>query len=79
MGKKKAKFTFEESFQRLEEIVSALEESAESLEDSLGLFEEGMKLSDSLRTKLKDAEQRIQVLVKSSKGGFELEDENENS
>jgi len=36
------------------------------LEDSLHLFEEGLKLAESLKGKLKDAEHRIQELVSSS-------------
>ncbi|MBT3216939.1 MAG: exodeoxyribonuclease VII small subunit [Candidatus Marinimicrobia bacterium] len=66
MVKQNKKISFEESFTRLDEIVSALEQGSESLEDSLHLFEEGLKLAESLKGKLKDAEHRIQELVSSS-------------
>ena len=66
MAKQSKEISFEESFKRLDEIVAALEQGSESLEDSLHLFEEGLKLAESLKCKLKDAEQRIQELVSSS-------------
>lgn len=73
MGKKEP-FQFETAFQRLEEIVALLERGEESLEKSLQLFEEGIKLSDTLKARLDQAEQRIKVLVADSKGDLKLED-----
>ncbi len=66
MVKHSKEISFEESFKRLDEIVSALEQGSASLEDSLHLFEEGLKLAESLKGKLKDAEHRIQELVSSA-------------
>ena len=59
---------FEAALQRLEEIVASLEGENESLEKSLTLFEEGVKLTETLRSHLDTAEQRIQVLMKDADG-----------
>jgi exodeoxyribonuclease VII small subunit len=55
---------FEDCLKRLEEIVERLEKGDLSLEESLALFEEGMKLSNSCRGELDQAEGRIEVLLK---------------
>ena len=39
--------TFEESMQRLEQIVTQLERGEAPLDESLALFEEGLKLANS--------------------------------
>lgn len=56
------KLSFEESINKLEEIVKKLECGEESLESSLKLFEEGSKLSVSCYKTLKNAEQKISTL-----------------
>lgn len=58
--------SFEQSLERLKEIVTRLEEGEMALEDSLELFEEGMKLSRDCSSRLEAAEQRIKVLLKRS-------------
>ncbi|MDP6340254.1 MAG: exodeoxyribonuclease VII small subunit [Candidatus Marinimicrobia bacterium] len=73
MAKEKS-FEFEAALRRLEKIVGSLEGENESLERSLELFEEGVKLTDSLRDHLELAEQRIKVLLKDSDGNLNLED-----
>lgn len=55
--------SFEELFKRLEEIVQEMEEEELQLEKSLTLFEEGVKLSETLRQQLSKAEQKITDLV----------------
>ena len=55
---KQKTFEFEIALKRLEEIVSSLEGENESLENSMKLFEEGVKLTESLRNHLESAEQR---------------------
>ncbi len=55
--------SFEELFKRLEEIVQEMEEEELQLEKSLTLFEEGVKLSETLRQQLSKAEQKITELV----------------
>ena len=58
---RKAK-TFEESMQRLEEIVRLLEENKLPLDESIALFEEGLQLSKDCDTKLKDFYKKKGVL-----------------
>lgn len=55
--------SFEELFQRLEEIVREMESDNLQLEKSLTLFEEGVKLSEQLRSQLTGAEQKISELM----------------
>jgi len=62
MSKNKS-FEFEVAMAELEKIVTSLEGESESLEKSLALFESGMKLTESLRSHLDEAEQRIRVLA----------------
>ena len=61
---------FEEALKRLEEIVAELEKGELALEKALKLFEEGIKISRLCGEKLQEAEQRIEILVKDSQGGF---------
>ncbi len=55
--------SFEELFQRLEEIVQEMESEDLQLEKSLTLFEEGVKLSEQLRDQLTGAEQKVSELM----------------
>jgi exodeoxyribonuclease VII small subunit len=55
---------FEECLQRLEKIVDELERGDIPLEQSLSLFEEGMKLSESCRKELEQAEGKVEILLK---------------
>ncbi len=54
---------FEESLQRLEQIVGELEKGEIPLERALGLFEEGIQISNSCRQELEDAEGKVEVLL----------------
>lgn len=58
----KKKLTFEQTMQRLEEIVSLLEQGDAPLEQSVALFEEGTKLSAKLHEMLENAEQKVQQM-----------------
>jgi exodeoxyribonuclease VII small subunit len=60
--------TFEQALARLEEIVQKLEKGDLPLEDSLGLYEEGIRLSKLCHGKLEEAEGRIELLLKDSRG-----------
>lgn len=60
------KLSFEQSIQRLEEIVRHLENGDMPLNDSLGLFEEGTKLIHDCSKMLDDAEQKVVKLKKGS-------------
>jgi len=73
MAKQKT-FEYEPALKRLEEIVESLEGENESLEKSLELFEEGVKLTESLRYHLESAEQRIKVLIKDDDGKLRAEE-----
>lgn len=74
MTNKKKTLGFEEVFKKLEDIVNQLESGQETLEQSLELFEEGIKLSDICRTKLDNADQKINELIKKVDNSFELKD-----
>lgn len=56
MAKKK---TYEESVERLKEIINLLENGNVSLEDSVKLFEEGTKLSEYCYKTLENAKLKI--------------------
>ncbi len=63
-----AKDRFEESLNKLENIVSKLEKGDISLEESLKLFEEGVRLSRLCNEKLNEAEMRVEILLKDREG-----------
>ena len=58
------KMSFEQSLQRLDEIVRHLEKGDLPLSDSLGLFEEGTGLLASCSKMLESAEQKVVKLRK---------------
>ena len=74
MAKKDKQIQFEEAFKRLEGIVTKLESGDLSLEDSMTLFEEGIILTKTCKSRLEAAEQKIQLLLKDSDGNLSLED-----
>ncbi len=55
---------FEDCLERLEKIVVELEKGELPLEKALTLFEEGIKLSDSCRKELEQAEGKVEILLK---------------
>ena len=67
------KFNLEKSLTDLENIVDELESGDLPLEKAMKKFEEGIKLTRGCQTALKDAEQKVEILLKSA-GGEELED-----
>tara|TARA_B100001123_G_C14473413_1_gene695366 strand:+ start:130 stop:360 length:231 start_codon:yes stop_codon:yes gene_type:complete len=74
MTKEDKEMQFEEAFKRLEAIVENLESGDLSLEESMKLFEEGIGLTEACKSRLEDAEQKIQLLLKDSDGKLSLED-----
>jgi exodeoxyribonuclease VII small subunit len=56
--------SFEAGLQELEAIVKEMESGDLPLERALQLFEKGMKISESCRKQLEEAETRIEVLVR---------------
>lgn len=55
--------SFEDSYNRLEEIIRRLEEGSLSLEESVALYEEGVLLARHCGNKLDDAEMRVTMLL----------------
>ena len=64
----------EKALGELESLVEDLESGDLPLEKAMKKFEEGIKLTRSCQSALKDAEQKVQVLLKSAGGDEVLED-----
>ncbi len=60
--------SFEQSMQRLEQIVRLLEKGDAPLEDSMKLFEEGIGLALSCKDQLEKAEAKVVQLTKGPDG-----------
>jgi exodeoxyribonuclease VII small subunit len=56
--------SFEAGLEQLEAIVREMESGEIPLERALELFEKGMKLSESCRKQLEDAETRVELLTR---------------
>ncbi|WP_448911274.1 exodeoxyribonuclease VII small subunit, partial [Holdemania massiliensis] len=54
---------FEQSMDRLDQIVSLLEKNEIALEEAIGLFEEGLNLVQDLDTQLQGYENKVQELM----------------
>lgn len=67
------KFNLEKSMQQLENLVEELESGDLPLEKAMKKFEEGIKLTRGCQHALKEAEQKVQILLESA-GEEELED-----
>ena len=72
------KLNLEKSLADLEAIVEDLESGDLPLEKAMKKFEEGIKLTRGCQTALKEAEQKVEILLKSAGGedvqDFEVED-----
>jgi exodeoxyribonuclease VII small subunit len=55
---------FEKSLQELEDLVEKMEQGDLSLEDSLAHFEKGVQLSRACQKALKEAEQKVEILMR---------------
>ena len=55
--------TFEQSMDRLDQIVSLLERNEIALEQAIGLFEEGLNLVQDLDTQLQGYENKVQEVM----------------
>jgi exodeoxyribonuclease VII small subunit len=64
---------FERSLAELEAIVDKLEQGELSLDESLKHFERGVHLTRVCQTALKQANQKVQVLLRKSGDGDQLE------
>lgn len=66
----KKQLDFEQAYQELEGIVERMERGEQNLEKSLSDFERGVVLMKHCHSMLKDAEQKVEVLVKDNQGLF---------
>lgn len=64
----KKSMTFEQSMNRLDEIVRVLEGGEVGLEESIALFEEGTKLAAKCTTLLDEAELKVTKLMQGPDG-----------
>lgn len=62
------KKTFEESMNRLEEIVSLLESNEQSLDDTVKLFEEGLSLVRNCDESLRNFEEKVSEIARNNGG-----------
>ena len=69
--KKDKELRFDEGLRQLEELALQLEQGNLPLEECVALFERGMALSRQLEEVLKEAERRIEILVKKADGSLE--------
>ncbi|MDP6199019.1 MAG: exodeoxyribonuclease VII small subunit [Porticoccaceae bacterium] len=63
-AKEKKAVDFEQQLKNLEALVESLESGDLSLEDSLKSFEQGIKVARECQTALKQAEQKVEVLMR---------------
>lgn len=71
---KKKDVGFEQSLAELESLVEQLERGDLPLEKTLEQFERGIALTRNCQKALQDAEQKVEILLKSAGGDEELED-----
>ena len=76
----KKNFNLEKSLEDLEALVEELESGDLPLDKAMKKFEEGIKLTKGCQAALKDAEQKVEILLKTAGGEetlkeFEADDE----
>ena len=64
----------EKALNELEDIVEQLESGDLPLEKAMKKFEDGIKLTRGCQAALKEAEQKVEILLKSAGGDEELEE-----
>ena len=70
----KKSINLEKSLADLEALVEELESGDLPLDKAMKKFEEGIKLTRGCQAALKDAEQRVEILLKSAGGEASLEE-----
>ena len=65
---KMEEMSFEEALQKLEEIVASLEGGHLPLEEAIAKFEEGTRLKKICEGRLREAERKIEVLLRDEEG-----------
>lgn len=73
------KINLEKSLADLEKLVEELESGDLPLDKAMKKFEDGIKLTRGCQTALKDAEQKVEVLLKSAGGEESLQDFDESA
>ncbi len=68
------KFNLEKSLADLETLVEELESGDLPLDKAMKKFEEGIKLTRGCQAALKDAEQKVEILLKSAGGDETLQE-----
>jgi len=63
LAKKKSTAPFEDALKELETLVEKMERGDLSLEESLGDFERGVALTRQCQQALRDAEQKVEILL----------------
>ena len=69
----KKPFNLEKSLTDLEALVEELESGALPLDKAMKKFEEGIKLTRGCQAALKEAEQKVEILMKTAGGEESLE------
>ena len=67
-------FDLEKSLEALEALIEELESGELPLERAMQKFEEGVRLTRSCQAALKEAEQRVEILLKSAGGEEALQE-----
>jgi exodeoxyribonuclease VII small subunit len=70
----KKEFDLEKSLADLEALVAELESGDLPLDKAMKKFEDGIKLTRGCQAALKDAEQKVEILLKSAGGDETLEE-----
>ena len=70
----KSPLNLEKSLQELETLIDELESGDLPLEQAMLKFEQGIKLTRNCQAALKDAEQRVEILLKSAGGDEALKE-----
>lgn len=68
VGKSKNPPHLEDNLEALKKIVEKMEQKNLALEDSLAQFEEGIRLVKESQKMLREAEQKIEILLKTNGG-----------
>ena len=66
--KKPEEMTFEESLNKLNELVDKLENSGLDLDENIRIYEEAVVLRDRCRTILEESERKVQKLMETAEG-----------
>jgi exodeoxyribonuclease VII small subunit len=74
MAEKKKNLNLEKALADLEALVEELESGDLPLDKAMRKFEEGIKLTRGCQAALKEAEQKVEILLKSAGGEESLEE-----